>query len=97
MLTPTGTYPSEAHIVQLDRSAIAPELRLLASEGRVVLRVLVRADGTVGSVETAQSSGNQVLDRAAVEAATSWRFQPATRDGDPIDAWAIIPVRFTGP
>jgi protein TonB len=69
-------------------------LHLLASEGRVVIRVLVRGDGTVGTVLVNQSSGNPALDRAAVEAAAFWRFQPATRDGVAIDAWAVIPVRF---
>jgi len=62
-----------------------------------VVRVFVRADGTVGTVLLSQSSGNSALDRAALEAASSWRFQPATRDGLAIEAWAVIPVRFVLP
>lgn len=97
LLNHSAVYPGDGYTVSIDRSLFAPELRLLASEGRVVVRVLVRADGAVGTVLMSQSSGNDALDRAAVEAASSWRFQPATRDGVAIDAWAIIPVRFVRP
>lgn len=87
-------YPGDAHVLAVDRSLVTPELRLLLPEGRVVLRVLVLADGTVDRVEVAESSGHPALDRAAVEAARSWQFRPAMRDGEPIAAWAVIPVRF---
>lgn len=97
LLGHSASYPGDAYAVAVDRSLFTPELRLLASEGRVVIRVLVRADGAVGSVLVDQSSGNPALDRAVVEAAASWRFQPATRDGVAIDAWAVIPVRFVFP
>lgn len=97
LLNPSPAYPSDAYAVAIDRSLLTPELRLLASEGRVVVRVFVRADGTVGAVVIGQSSGNPALDRAAVEAASSWRFQPATRDDVAVDAWAVIPVRFVLP
>lgn len=97
LLTQSAAYPGDAYTVGVDRSLITPALRLLASEGRVVLRVFVHVDGTAGPVHLGQSSGNPALDRAAVEAASSWRFQPATRDGVPIEAWAVIPVRFVLP
>lgn len=94
LLDHSASYPGDAYAVAVDRSFLTPELRLLASEGRVVVRVLVHADGTVGTVLVNQSSGKPALDRAALGAAASWRFQPATRDGVAIDAWAVIPVRF---
>jgi len=97
LLAHPAAYPGDAYVVSLDRSLITPELRLLLPEGRVVLRVLVRPDGSVGAVEVARSSGTPALDRAAVQAAASWRFQPATRDGAAIAAWAVIPVRFVVP
>lgn len=97
LLTATTHYPGDAYSVTVDRSLLTPELRLVVPEGRVVLRVLVRPDGTVERVEVVESSGHPVLDRAAADAARSWKFQPATRDGEPIAAWAIIPVRFVVP
>ncbi len=97
LLTQTAAYPDEATRIVLDRTLITPELRLVASEGRVVLRVLVQEDGSVAEVRILSPSGNPVFDRAAMEAAAAWRFRPATRDGVPIAAWAIIPVRFIIP
>lgn len=80
--------------VALERGQLTTQLRLEAREGRVVLRILVRTDGTVARAEVARSSGQIALDQAAVLAVWSWRFDPATRDGAPIEAWVLIPVRF---
>jgi len=91
------SYPPGAFRIVVDRTAPAAGFKVQAAEGRVVLKVLVHADGTVGQLEIAISSGNAILDGAAVRAASTWRFTPATRDGLPIDAWAIVPVRFVIP
>ncbi len=90
-------YPTGAFRIVLDRTAPTAGFKVQAVEGRVVLKVLVRADGTVGQLEVAISSGNAILDEAAVREASTWRFTPATRDGLPIDAWALVPVRFVVP
>jgi protein TonB len=63
-------------------------------EGRVRLRLLVRSDGTVGSVEVVVSSGDPEVDRAAVDALSRWRFEPARRDGGPIDSYYFVWVTF---
>jgi len=73
---------------------LTPQVRVAAREGTVVLAVLVRSDGNVGDVRVRTTSGDETLDAAAVHAAGAWRFTPATRDGVPTEAWAIIPVRF---
>lgn len=88
-------YPPGAIHQAVDRSAFAPALRAMAEEGRVLLKVFVQTDGRVGRVEVAASSGVAVLDDTAVGAAWGWRFDPATRDGNPIAAWALVPVVFT--
>lgn len=80
--------------VALERGQLTTQLRLEAREGRVVLRILVRTDGTVARAEVARSSGQSPLDQAAVLAVRSWRFDPATRNGAAIEAWVLIPVRF---
>jgi periplasmic protein TonB len=80
--------------VTVDRSMLTPQARLATLEGVVVLAVLVRSDGSAGDVRVRTTSGDQALDAAAVRAAETWRFRPATRDGVPVEAWAIIPVRY---
>ncbi len=34
------------------------------------------------------------LDRAALEAAKRWKFDPARRDGSPVQIWYVIPMQF---
>jgi TonB family protein len=87
-------YPDEGYRIVVDHSAFTPGIGIDAAEGRVGLKILVRADGSVGSVEVAQSSGRSFLDAAAVREVSRWRFAPATRDGQPIDAWALVPLLF---
>lgn len=64
-------------------------------EGRVVLRVVVDANGAVEAIEVAESSGHRILDRAALRTVRAWRFVPARRDGAPVAASVAVPVRFT--
>lgn len=90
-------YPADAFRIVLDRTARPAGLKVQTVEGRVVLRVLVRADGNVSQVEVAASSGNVILDEAASREAYTWRFNPAMRDDTPIESWALIPVRFVVP
>ncbi len=63
-------------------------------QGRVVLRVLVKSDGSAGEVKVESSSGYPRLDSAAVDTIKSWRFNPATVNGKPIDAWYPLPYEF---
>lgn len=66
----------------------------LNEQGTVVLTVMVRSDGSAGSVEVKSSSGSTRLDRAAVDAVKSWRFVPATVDGKPVDKAYDVPITF---
>lgn len=68
--------------------------RQLEEQGTVVLRVLVRADGSAGAVEIRTSSGFALLDQSARSAVQTWRFNPATQDGKPVDEWFLIPIPF---
>lgn len=87
-------YPADGYRIVVDHSAFAPGIGVGPVEGRVGLRILVHADGSVGDVEVVQSSGNSFLDAAAVREVARWKFAPATRDGQPIDAWALVPLLF---
>lgn len=99
VLVSRGTleYPPEGYTLVLDREAPTARLRVDAAQGLVVLRVLVRADGSVAKIEVTESSGIPTLDAAALRAAPAWKFTPATSNGTPIDAWVIVPVRFVVP
>ena len=53
-------------------------------QGTVVVRYVVREDGTVSDVQILKSSGIQRLDDATIPFVGKWRFSPGTRDGKPI-------------
>ncbi len=63
-------------------------------EGMVGLRLLVGADGTTREVRVHRSSGNRLLDEAALAAARRWEVEPASLDGRRAEAWVEVPVRF---
>ena len=63
--------------------------------GTVTLRIHVDAGGLPLEVMVEQSSGHAILDEAAVKTVQKrWRFVPATRDGQAIEGWALVPVVF---
>jgi TonB family protein len=77
---------------------LKPEYPALARqqgwEGTVTLRLELLADGTIGQVEVARSSGYPPLDTAAHDAAKTWRHQPATSNGRPVARWVTLDVNF---
>jgi len=69
--------------------------RLLGEEGRVLVRVQVDTSGKARSVVLHGSSGHSRLDGSALSAVWSWKFHPAKRGGRPVEAWVIVPIRFS--
>jgi periplasmic protein TonB len=69
--------------------------RVAGEEGRVRLMLLVGTDGRVERIELARSSGHESLDRAALDAVSRWRFEPASRGGRAVASWVVIPVAFS--
>lgn len=62
-------------------------------EGDVVLEIVVRSDGGVGSVKILQGLGAG-LDQRAIDAVRQWRFSPARRLGTPVDVVVEVAVEF---
>ncbi|MBL8488594.1 MAG: energy transducer TonB [Rhodocyclaceae bacterium] len=63
-------------------------------QGTVRIEVLVARDGRVRDLKVDEGSGHPELDEAALRAVREWRFVPARRGGDPVEASVIVPVRF---
>lgn len=63
-------------------------------EGRVLLQVLVDAEGRSKVVEVDTSSGSEVLDQAARDAIRRWRFSPARQGERAVESWVKIPIEF---
>ena len=50
-------------------------------EGRVLVSIIVHADGRATDASVRESSGHDELDLAAMDAVSSWRYTPRTCDG----------------
>ena len=68
--------------------------RRSGDQGRVLLKVLVSAQGTASAVELEASSGHARLDEAALQTVRQWRFVPARRGSETVDDWVLVPVVF---
>jgi TonB family protein len=61
--------------------------------GTVILYAVIRADGTVGNIRILRSVDDR-LDHFASQAVARWQFQPATKNGTPIDVEATFQIPF---
>lgn len=92
---PARTRASDANYAASNRRPPYPRLsQAYNEEGTVLLRVLVKADGTAGAVEIKKSSGYPLLDKSASTTVQTWRFTPATVNGKPVDEWYEVPIPF---
>lgn len=60
----------------------------------MALRVVVAPDGSPVKVDLDKSSGSAALDHAALVTVKTWRFVPARRGADAVEAVVIVPVVF---
>ena len=72
--------------------AMARGLRIQAG---VVLRVLVRRDGSVGEITVLRCSRPGLgFEKEAVLAVRQWRYRPGSRSGQSVEAYATVRVQF---
>ena len=62
-------------------------------QGNVVLSIIVNADGTVRDPQVTQSLDKE-LDKKALECVSKWKFEPATKDGQPVAMHIVVEVNF---
>ena len=74
---------------------VAPEY---PSSGRgagwVQLEFTIGVDGKVHDVSVVQAEPMKMFEASAVKAVSRWTFQPATRDGAPIESHKQIKISF---
>ncbi|HVG22603.1 MAG TPA: TonB family protein [Thermoanaerobaculia bacterium] len=87
---PGGTQPEEIDRVMPRYPAIARRRNV---GGAVVVRGIVRRDGTIDNVEVIKDLPFG-LGEEARRAVSQWRFRPATYRGEPIDVYYTVTVNF---
>ena len=96
--------PSITDFVAVERQpelvySVEPEyprwVRELAGiEGMVVIKALVSRAGDVLDAVVYVSSGNKLLDEAALAVAGKYKYQPAVQNGRPVALWVTYKVEF---
>jgi TonB family protein len=61
--------------------------------GTVILYAIIHADGTVGNVRVLRGVDDR-LDQFASQAVAQWQFQPAMKNGAPVDVEATFQIPF---
>ncbi|MBL8421739.1 MAG: energy transducer TonB [Dechloromonas sp.] len=97
----TGNVPAPVSAARYDaaylhnpRPSYPPLSRRLGEEGKVQLRVRVSPDGQPAAVDLEKSSNFERLDEAARAVVARWRFVPARRGDEAIEATVIVPIVF---
>jgi protein TonB len=71
-----------------------PELaRTMHAEGTVSLTATIAKDGTIANLRVV--SGPPVLQQAALDAVSQWRYRPYLLNGQPVDVETTVNVIFT--
>ncbi|HYO91980.1 MAG TPA: energy transducer TonB, partial [Pyrinomonadaceae bacterium] len=88
-----NSYYSSARILSQTQPLYTANARRNRTEGEVILRVTLGADGTVTNVEPITRLPYGLTDEA-VRVARQIRFNPATRNGSPVDEVKTITYSF---
>ncbi|GFZ95809.1 energy transducer TonB [Dyella caseinilytica] len=66
-------------------------------QGLVILKVLVRTDGTARQVtiDSDSTKASPELAKVASDAAIKWHFSPRMENGKTVEAWTKVPVLFS--
>ena len=71
-----------------------PAAKRAGIEGDVYFEVVVNDEGKVVEPKLIRGIGDQGLDEAALAAIVQWRFDPGTKDGEPVHVIALLTVTF---
>jgi TonB family protein len=94
-LVDAGPGVSPPQLVSVPKPGYPPMARTLRVEGTVVLSVLVDENGQVQDVRIAEPIRQNVgLNEAALSAARSVRYKPATKDGVRVKMWTRLRIPF---
>jgi TonB family protein len=83
-------------VVSRVKPQYTPEAMEAKIEGTLIMKAVVRTDGTPGDIEITKSLDTQYgLDQQAVAALSQWRFEPGLKDGNPVPVRVTVEMRFT--
>jgi TonB family protein len=86
--------------VLIRESMISPEMPELARvarvDGQVILQAIVKRDGSIGDISVIHANRpNLGFEDAAIAAVRQWRYEPAQKDGEPVDVYFTLVIDFS--
>lgn len=94
---PASRRPSivtEGNVISRVLPVYPPIARQIGAQGPVVLQAVISREGMVENLRIV-SSAHPLLNQAALEAVSQWRFRPYLLNGVPVEVEAQITVNFT--
>lgn len=88
------TEPVAAAYLNNPTPEYPPVARKRKQQGTVMIEVGVDRSGQPKNVALAKSSGYDLLDESALDAVRRWKFVPARRGSEHIEATVVVPVEF---
>jgi protein TonB len=85
---------SDADYLHNPKPVYPLQSRRMGEKGRVIVRVLIGADGLAQQAEIRKSSGYERLDEAALNTVKSWRYVPGKRAGVVQAMWYSVPINY---
>jgi protein TonB len=73
-----------------------PELARRLDPGTIILRGVIRADGSVAGLEVTDGV-HWAIDYVALSSLERWRFQPGQKNGAPVDVEVVVEIPFNQP
>ena len=91
-----GDGVSLPQVVKKVKADYTDEAKANRIEGKVILDVVVLADGAIGDVTVKESRDSVYgLDRNAIAAMKQWQFKPGIKDGKAVAVRVAIEMVFT--
>jgi TonB family protein len=94
LVVPFSKVEVKPQPISIPEAEYPEKARKAGIEGQTVVEALVDVDGSIADARVYASSGNSLLDQAAVAAAMEATFNPATQRGRPVRVWVSLPFRF---
>lgn len=91
---PVELPSTDADYLQNPRPAYPAISRKLREQGKVVVDVLIGADGSAQQAKVTASSGFDRLDAAALATVQRWRYVPGKKGGVATAMWFSVPINF---
>lgn len=85
---------SDADYLSNPKPPYPPISKRLSEQGKVIVRVLISAEGQALKAELRQSSGFERLDQSALATVMKWRYVPGKRDGVAEAMSFNVPITF---